>query len=127
MCDTVLPSLDNFSCTIKAGDLFVPKMELISTCRMVLLTSKQLWNPINITTSKAIGRIFNSIGYFLPANQKACRKKRPGQSTSAAGSASTSAACQQAVCGTSARTQTLFFNFQKEYFFQCRVLVLNWI
>jgi hypothetical protein len=27
MCRTVPPSLDNFSCTKKAGDLFVPKKE----------------------------------------------------------------------------------------------------
>jgi hypothetical protein len=27
MCRTVLPGLDKFSCTKKAGDLFVPKIE----------------------------------------------------------------------------------------------------
>jgi len=76
---------------------------------MVILISRQYWDPINKTTSKAIVRIFNSTGYFLPLHQKECFKSRPGRSTSAAKSASTSTACQQPICGTSAQTQTVLF------------------
>jgi len=45
--------------------------------------------------------------YFLPHHQKDRFRNRPVESTSAAGSASTSAACQQGVCVTSAWTQTV--------------------
>ena len=53
-----------------------------------------------------------SEGISIPLYGKRCFSALPVQSTSAAESASTSAACQQGVCGTSARTQTLIF-YQK--------------
>jgi len=43
----------------------------------------------------------------MPPHQKECSRNRPVESTSEAGSAATSAACQQDVCGTSAPTQTV--------------------
>jgi hypothetical protein len=50
---------------------------------MVIFILRQHWDPSNKTIFKAIGRTFNSTGYFMPPHQKECSINRPVGSTSA--------------------------------------------